>query len=280
MILKPSNKKQVFSKMWASSFNEYHYSKLDPKRVFNLRISQLPYCPANTLFNWAQRGMSFAESMEFDYYVSIGTAVHNTVQKFLPKVGKILSNYECHECGKKYPMSYKTECCGFYTKFKEIEIKIGKIVGHIDGVWNVDGQMIPLDYKTTSIKRLKDAIASPPIQYVRQLHGYAVGLKELYGIESEEAGLVFIPRDDPHLAEIRIMQLPSFEIMENELNADLELHKKTVNATTAKEIKNLLSMSCKNEYCTTCKIPIEDRWAIVKKHGKKFSMKKFYKENT
>jgi hypothetical protein len=243
--------------------NTIMMSKGDPERLYNLRCSQLPYCPAAVLLNWGQRGMVQPMDLMMAFYVHVGHAVHRVMQDYLSQSGNFLADYECKECGKKYPLSHKIECCGFPTSYEEVTLKVGSkkkgyIGGHIDGIFKDKyGNYWILDFKTSSIAGAPAKVKNAPEGYRRQVRAYAYLLRKQYGIKVVGLMLVYIPRDNPKQPEIWEYKLKpeDWSELKTELYNDKKLHRKTMVAETIDDMKTLLKHGCGGQYCSACKMP-------------------------
>jgi len=264
MKLRPqASAKNELLGLYASMFREGTIvQRRDLSRLYNLRCSGIPYCPTSTLLSYGRRGKFEAMGMSMHFYVGVGHSVHNTMQRYLSQTGKFLADYECKECGKKYPLSHKYECCDMPTQYEEITIDVGRkgqkylrIQGHIDAIFkDKDGRYWILDFKTTSLKAKDDKAVKPPLNYKRQVRAYAYLLWKQYGIKVYGCMLMFIPRDNP--AEPTIWEYAIRETMEElreELMVDKRLHKRTMLASTVDEMLALSKAKCGDEYCDNCK---------------------------
>jgi CRISPR/Cas system-associated exonuclease Cas4 (RecB family) len=285
MKLKPVRSgKAEFLKVFNHALeNTVMFGKSDPGRLYNLRCSQLPYCPANVLTKWVTKGTVDSMDLMMAYYVGVGHAVHDVMQRYLAQSGQFLADYECRECGKKYPLSYKHECCGFPTKYEEVTIdvklKLGRIQGHIDGIFRDSlGRIWIVDFKTSSLASATSKEKSSPPGYKRQVRAYALLLKRQYKIDVHGVMLVYLPRDNPKVPKIweYVLKPTDKEIMKTELLADLKLHQQTMSVTGEDKalLKQLLSHNCKGEYCQACKTSTETKLKMLKKNLHKLPIKK------
>lgn len=230
--------------------------KRDPARLFHLRCSQLPYCPVSVFLSFGQRGMIEATDMMSSYYFAVGNAVHTVMQHYLMQSGTLLANYHCNECGKKYPMSHTHECCGFPTKYEEVEISYRGVLGHIDAIFkDSQGRYWIVDFKTASLTNAAAKSKQPPEGYSIQVRAYAYLLWKQYGIKVAGCMLVFLPRDNPKAPEV--WEKPMFELdytkAREELQHNRKLHAKTMQAETLDDFKYLLKHRCSNSFCSYCK---------------------------
>ena len=269
--------KSEFMRVYRKVFDEVIlFQKSDPSRLYNLRCSQLPYCPRSVLINHAHKPGLMSLNMQGAFYVSVGTTVHTVMQSYLSQSGQFLADYECKECSTKYPLSHVTECCGFPSLYEEVTIDVGTkkgkhgIQGHIDGIFkDSKGRYWIIDFKTASVKGAVAKEKSPGEGYMRQVRAYAVLLRRQYGITVKGVMLIFIPRDNPRPENIKVwestMSEKDFENGIEELKADKKLHKRTMHATTLEEVLDLFKTRCGSPYCTHCKIPKSELPKIVKR---------------
>jgi hypothetical protein len=250
---------------------------MDPRRLYNLRCSQLPYCPRSVALNYATRGLYQSMDMMKAYYVGVGTTVHHVIQRFLSLSGAFLADYECRECHKKYPLSHQHECCGFPTAYEEVEINYKGIVGHIDGIFkDRQGRYWIVDYKTTSLKSVDKRKASPGDNYIRQVKAYAYLLWKQHGVRVVGCMLIFLPRDNPKEPSIWELSMSERNWVEarKELLVDRQLHLDTMNAKSLDDFRKIFNSDCGNPYCEFCKKDVETLLWQIKKNLDKFPIKK------
>ena len=239
--------------------------KTDLARLYNLRCSGLPYCPTKVLLNYGRKGLYTPINMGMSFYIGVGHAVHHTMQTYLSQSGQFMADYECKECGKKYPLSLQHECCGFPTSYEEVTLDIGKrkylrVQGHIDAIFKTrKGKIYIVDFKTTSLKSIESAAKKPALGYMRQVRAYAYLLWKQYGVKVDGVMLMFIPRDNP--LEPKVWELAiegdTAELGE-ELLVDRKLHRRTMQATTVEEMMALSKAKCGSYYCEACKKPSKE----------------------
>lgn len=269
MKIRPSRSgKSEFLAVYNKAFDEViMMQKGDKHRLYNLRCSQLPYCPRSVLANYGTRGLHQPVDLSMAYYTSVGTTVHTVMQTYLPQLGNFLADYECKECGKKYPLSHVHECCGMPTQYEEVTIDIGTvngkngIQGHIDGIFkDSKGNYFILDFKTCTSYGGPQKERNPGENYMRQVKAYAVLLKKQYKIRVKGVMLVFIPRDNPRKVYVWEKELSDQDFVEakKELLRDRTLHRKTMVASTIEELMELAKTNCGSDYCKYCKLkPME-----------------------
>lgn len=240
----------------------------DPSRLYNLRCSQLPFCGASVWLNYGLRGMIQEMDMMMAFYVTVGTAVHTVMQTYLSMSGQFLADYECRECGKKYPLSHVHECCGFPTQYEEVNLDYKGIQGHIDGIFKDRlGRYWIIDFKTTSMTAAPGKVNKPGIGYERQVMAYAWLLRKQYGIKVEGVMLIFIPRDNPKDPVIweALMTPKMWERAYSDLKKDRALHQLTMKAKTLEDAKILFENKCGNEWCDFCSKPKSELVNLAKR---------------
>lgn len=248
----------------------------DPARLYNLRCSQMPLCPRSILTNWAQRGSFQAMDMRMAYYVAVGHAVHDVMQRYLALTGQLLADYKCRECGTKYPLSHKYECCDLPTQYEEVLISYKGIIGHIDAIFkDRQGRWWIVDFKTCSLTGAPNKKRDPGQNYIRQVKAYAYLLWKQYGIKVEGVMLVFLPRDNPWEPSIweRKLTDEGYETARAELIEQKKRHKQTMEAKSLAEFRTLFKTRCGGPYCDLCKLEAKDLIDRVKNKLHKFPIK-------
>lgn len=231
--------------------------KTTPYRVLSLRASQMPFCAVQFFCNHALRGLYRELDMAGGFYTSVGTTVHNVMQRYLPQSGRYLADYYCKECDTWHRQSYKVECCDFPTDYHEIEIDYKGIKGHIDAIYrDKRGLLWILDFKTTSVAGAPGKKKNPGITYIEQIEIYAVLVELQYGLKIEGIMDAFILRDNPK-KDPSVWARQLTDAMRRRVKARLSLFKKAhraaLNASSLKEALALRSFGrCSNPYCRFC----------------------------
>lgn len=175
------------------SVNKMFLEKEEVLREQEFRSSSLPLCSVLSLYN-----MVVPQEQNFfaDYYTSIGTAIHESFQKWHIKTLTAFGNWTC-SCGKKFEETTFPTCCG-NIKYVEIELKYRGLSGHIDMCYK-DGKKICIqDYKSTSLISLQKMRQTKQISlkyriqvlvytHIMEKKGHIMGLPSL----------IFVARDDP-----------------------------------------------------------------------------------
>ncbi len=277
MIITPTRSgASKFLAIYYKSISHVEIEQQEPRRLYSLRCSALPYCPRGVLLNYALNGMKVEVDGLMHFYVNVGHSVHNTMQSYLPQVGKFVADYTCRVCKKEYKLSTKSRCCGRACKYEEVTIDYKGIHGHIDGIWKIGNEYWIIDFKTTSLAAAQGKRTKPGINYEWQIKSYAYLLWKQHSIKVRGCMLVFIPRDNPRKPAIweHVMKATDFEQVRLNLKADKIKHKKTMQAATLSEMKPLLKSRCGDPYCDGCKKTDAFLTKLLKLNIDKFPIKK------
>lgn len=177
-------------------------------RPIEFRASGLPFCGIKR-FLLDERG----ESYNMDHYTTTGTAIHETLQKWLPfgdYKAAIYGDWECSACGKvkaSCTLPMKSCKCGADVpwKYKELSVTYRKLSGHIDLVLELNTtpvSYIIVDFKTTDMERKRSSASwdqSKPSSrnYVVQIRTYCSILCQEYGLNIRGWILASINRAAP-----------------------------------------------------------------------------------
>lgn len=234
-------------------------SKRDASRIKYVRPSQLPFCPVNFFITHSTLGMVSTMDFMGAFYTTVGTAVHEVMQRYLSPTGKFLADWECKICGKRRKLSTKSECCDFTMEYHELLINYKGVVGHIDAVFkDRKGRYWILDFKTCTLSGAQYKAKSPGAAYAEQVETYALMLYKQYGIKVEGVMLMFLPRDNPKepTVWVRLMTNTRFKEAQARIKTYKRQHKEVLAIETMKEAIALAQYGrCKSEWCRTCKNP-------------------------
>jgi hypothetical protein len=283
-ILRPLSKHSIsadFVALYQKTMDEQIVvEKSDPSRVLYLRPSQMPFCAVQFFINRSLNGLYTNLDMAGAYYTSVGTTVHEVMQNFLCRSGRLLADYHCRECDTWHRMSYRHECCGFPTQYHEARIDYRGIKGHIDAVYkDKQGRLWILDFKTTSIAGAASKKKNPGIVYIEQIETYAVLFELQYGLKIEGIMDAFIMRDNPK-KDPAVWARPLTDLMRKQVKKRLagyrKAHAAAIEASTLKEALGLRRFGrCKNPDCRWCaKSDSTLKSAIVHAHKTGVSMKR------
>lgn len=264
----------AFRRLYKEAFERVVVSeRADPTRAKYLRCSSLPFCPFSLIFNLATNHQTRFLDFRGTYYTKVGTAVHEVMQTALmqvttntglgideavgakTKMGMIVGDWVCPECGKEEKLTTQPFCCGFPMAYEEIKINYKGIRGHLDTLYLFQ-KFAVVDYKTTSLQNAESMSSNPPEGYVEQILSYAYLLRKQYRIKIEYVMLVFIPRDNPQVPYTwkRKVTRAEMEGIGLRLRRYKQLHRRTLTLTTELELLELLDEvgPCKNHFCITC----------------------------
>lgn len=272
-----STKKQVVRELlgaFVEAQDLWMASKRDASRIKFLRPSQMPFCPAGFFVNHATLGMVSTMNFMGSFYTSVGSAVHEVIQRFLAPSGKFLADWKCRICGRHRKLSTKSECCEFTMDYHEVLIDYKGVVGHIDAIFkDKRGKYWILDYKTCTISGAGYKQKSPGAAYIEQVETYALLLWRQYGIRVEGVMLMFLPRDNPLTPTVWIKELDEsdFRRVSKRIKRYKVQHKEALAAVTLKEAIALAQHGkCKNDWCSVCRSskPLKDQLKLAHKRGK------------
>ena len=172
-------------------------------KTSDFRVSGLPMCPIRTLlFN--EKGDSYG----MDFYTSIGTAVHETIQKWL-SLGNFQNNifacWKVKETGEILGPCFKKdipkEYHNYTIEYEEITITYRGLSGHVDLVIEIfPGQYMVVDFKTTDLQSKKRQFPLWQNKYpasrssIIQISTYSTLLRKLFGLNIVAWSLVYIDR--------------------------------------------------------------------------------------
>lgn len=187
---------------------ELEYSTRDMSRLETIRASQLPFCPLEFVLSTAKNGPHQAMGFHMAYFTSVGTIVHEVMQRYHGKSGKFLANWQCPTCKKWRNLSLQPNCCDTLSDYHEVQIRHKWVTGHIDGIFlDSQGQYWITDYKTTSSTLALSKEKNPGRVYIEQVEAYAFAMQEQYNVPIKGVSLVFICRDNPTTPHIWAKEL-------------------------------------------------------------------------
>ena len=189
-----------------------------------LRPSGFPICSIKTMCNIAEYkkyGNVLQEGNLFStFFTSVGTTVHEGVQDWVGKTGKVLADWQCVNIKCKKSKCVDKNCkdtsckdhthitktlqvgnickdCGSPMQYHELEVEFDIITGHVDLIMKIRKNAFWAgDFKTSSVKKLED-IKAPSVGYLYQISSYAYILKHEYGINIVGFSIFYIARDNP-----------------------------------------------------------------------------------
>ncbi|QDH83392.1 exonuclease [Achromobacter phage Motura] len=264
MLLKPQ---KDFSRDFLQIYNRALVdtsvvSRRDPKRLLNLRCSQLPFCPLGFFVDVSRNPALQALDFMGTFYTRVGTAVHEVMQTVLMQTSaKIVGDWTCGECGQVHKFTNQPECCGAPMTYEEICFDYKGIQGHLDTLFLVSGtikkgEFWVVDYKTTSEKAKSKKAKNPGDAYVEQIITYAYLLRKQYGIKVTGVMLVFIPRDNPKSPVTYSRPITDKDLKKQaaKLKIYKQAHKAVLSAESKSDVLGLLDTfgTCSNPFCEVC----------------------------
>jgi hypothetical protein len=174
-------------------------------RLPEFRVSSFPYCPLRSLLFSGGRDNSY--SMEF--YTSIGTAVHESLQKWALKSSfkdKIFCCWKEVKTKKVHGPCFFRDLPKEIRKkeliYEEITIKYKGLSGHVDLVLELlPDVFVIIDFKTTDLqgKRLRHRSKwqdQYPAEHssIIQISTYSTLLRKLFGLNVKAWCLVYVDR--------------------------------------------------------------------------------------
>jgi hypothetical protein len=164
---------------------------------FQFRSSKLPFCKRefviHSRLSQEQRAVR-GESYSFTFYVKIGSAVHEVVQRFLGISKFLYGNWTC--CGvTEYGRQGSAKCqvCGSPQQYSELAPK-SELGMHVDGISVLYNGVA--EFKTTSSKNLP-TLSDPYPQHMGQASCYLHALNAENDWELDKLIFIYFSRDNP-----------------------------------------------------------------------------------
>lgn len=157
---------RVFKEWWKEASQHGTNVPTDPSRYSYHRPSSLPFCPVREGYKRLIDGVPTERFNSFteNFYVDIGSKVHELLQRFLGRARyefdlnthvEVLGHWKCPRCKKVRRFCTYKECkCGGKPDYHEIEINYRKTHGHMDKVIRIGKWLIIADYKTSSSRAI------------------------------------------------------------------------------------------------------------------------------
>lgn len=166
------------------------------------RPSGFPYCPVRHVY----KDLTYKDAqlnLKSSFYLSVGTAAHLSLQRFVALTGHCWGNYGCPKCGlleiRKSPWCPKcsTETQKVECEYHEIEAQHAAVYAHIDGLLDLgDLGLWVTDYKTTSLA-MRNSGMLPYMKNQHQCSAYVPIVERLLGRPIAGFALIYVPRDNP-----------------------------------------------------------------------------------
>jgi hypothetical protein len=200
----------VVTKLYNNSI-ENDFSK---KEKYEFRSSNLPFCPVLYLLNRVHSDdikLTFSE----EFFTSIGTVVHEILQKYMSNTVNVIAEWECSVCKHhhKKPQFRPKKCagCGVDSSklvMREISLEnVYGLSGHLDFVLQITKGKKPvnvlLDFKTSTANSIKTGAGLPKARHHLQLQPYALGLWQKHRLQIHYYVIVYLSRDLPFKGNMR-----------------------------------------------------------------------------
>lgn len=193
------------------------------KYLPEFRVSSFPYCPVLDYEAMLAKEPR-EENYNFKFYVDLGTAAHESIQRFLPYVPRLgktaRGSWICTKCKhlhkKKSGKPQKrvkscTKCGNTDMMYEEAEFKFTHagvtLSGHLDYLtYDKNIGWVAWEFKTTGDKYIQDEYYQKFLPYAKhphQIKTYGALLSLCYGIEISYYNIIYIARSDPHTKETK-----------------------------------------------------------------------------
>jgi len=186
------------------------------------RMSRQPFCPRAMYYDFNDKTAEAEFSWSSDLILSVGTAIHEVMQRWIPLKIETFGNWVCDGgnsprsgCGykTKEPVWHKglcPKCKREMLTYVELEFRdkrLGQVfqdgdqwiehphTGHCDGVWRWEDLIILVDYKTTTPESLKFMCGYPSYSHQTQTTIYAEKLLAQYNLKTDFIVVFYINRD-------------------------------------------------------------------------------------
>jgi len=224
----------------------------DIERVARVRFSGLPFCGVRWFTNLVG-GLSkgSAKDFGFSFFTSVGTTVHEVVQKYFLSVEgvELIMDWRCKGCGRVYSFKSKApasckSCGGTSFEHEEHTIEFEGALGHIDQLMVIrfGGKtwIIVIDYKTTTIQAVESRGKLPYAENVAQIKGYCAALHD-QGYPIMGWALVYIPRDNPFRFTVKTGELTEKDMAKEAdwIRSHVEEHSRWMQIKTLDEAREL-----------------------------------------
>ena len=217
--------------MFSQIYEELIRGKVGQLYKPDWRVSSLPRCQVELflgtitkdkepLKKWLPKKNQLSE-----FYLEIGSGVHNVIQKWGSKTPYLLGNWKCWNCKRVYSeITPQVQCCGRGTQYQEVEFQysVGShvLTGHADGIIAKDGKIGMIELKTKKTEEL-ELLQQPMPAHEIQLRCYASMAKIQYGLKIDELWWHYQSRE----SHKKYKQFKSLEINDDVFNKQIEAMK-------------------------------------------------------
>tara|TARA_R100000656_G_scaffold104176_1_gene76120 strand:+ start:148036 stop:148848 length:813 start_codon:yes stop_codon:yes gene_type:complete len=179
---------------------------------FKFRASGLPFCPRELVIDRLIKEENRVGSLMdygFAFYVGIGTAVHEVIQRYLGMVKGLYGNWTC--CGyTELEREGSKECpvCGEPQHYDEFKMSFGDSSAYADGVWLRHNAV--WEFKTYGVDKVDD-LTEPKDAHLQQASCYVELLNEARGWNIDKIIFVYLARDNPR--KFKVLVVPPIKNM-------------------------------------------------------------------
>lgn len=208
----PSSKKKMLVRRYIERMMEGVGSVIikEPPRT-EFRVSSFPYCGVLDALK-LQDPPEGEFTYGFSFYVGVGTAIHESLQTFLPHVEKLgpsttFGKWKCKQCkavteGVTVRPSKCKGCKHKHFDYEEVDFAYKALSGHLDYLtFHPKIGWVAFEFKSTGSKYLNKfgyAKYLPFEKHPHQIETYVALLKLQYNITVSFYSIIYYARDDPH----------------------------------------------------------------------------------
>ena len=240
-----------------------------PDWKFTLRASGIPICQWHACLSkvyeeFPEEKPPETTSFRFDYYVSVGTAVHTVYQRWLGRLGYLYGDFMCTDCKHivrghlGWPEKCPTKGCNINV-WEYIELKLHDTIkgsdlksAHCDGLirfpWMEENHYYLVDFKTCSLATLPDTKTrftnDHHMKYLTQT-GFYHYLLEKRGFIIDASLFWMIPRDNP--AKANIISYNQKSMAERMYNAVMEEYAQAIEASVTGDLSGIVK-GCQTQH--------------------------------
>lgn len=199
------------------------------------------FCQIATLIPLIENKLEQESCMQ-DFYCEIGTAVHSVMQKWMGVKNYLYGLWECPKCRSIQEGFSPKKCCNKLCIYKEYSLNWRGISGHCDGIISIDSLFYILEFKTISLKGLKEReeLKRPYYFHSNQVNMYLLMAQKLK-LPNPLVGsvIVYIARDNPN----KFAVFPKTGIDLDTVNLTYKLYKEMIEMLETRNITNIVK-SC------------------------------------
>jgi hypothetical protein len=224
----------------------------------NIKLSSAPrcsmlckFCPVAFVIGQIQ-GDSVGESFTKDFYCSIGTVVHSTIQRWLGISGFLYGNWVCSKCGCFIDEGFgPIKHCGEYGLYEEYQLNWDILSGHCDGIIEQDNEFYVLELKTISLSGLNTRVKeNKPYEYHEAQANFYTFMAQKLKLKYPIVGhaIIYITRDNPNIIKVFRKKGVDFK----KVKETVKLFKDTQQMLITGDFNNIQKYCSENELDISC----------------------------